>query len=125
MRHGGGTSPGLEGAVLTVKFSLAEQDYVALNGAPMFTFSPAISLVVRCADQAEIDRFWDALSEGGAPGRCGWLTDRFGMSWQMVPEALLGMLRGGDAERTGRVMQAVLGMGELDVQALCRAYEGA
>lgn len=118
----GGPAPA--GSVLTAAFTLEGQEFLALNGGPHFTFTPALSLVVRCADQAGIDRFWDALGNGGAPGRCGWLTDRFGVSWQVVPEALPGMLCSGSAEQAGRVMQAVLGMGRLDVAALQRAYDG-
>ncbi|MDQ0696425.1 putative 3-demethylubiquinone-9 3-methyltransferase (glyoxalase superfamily) [Streptomyces sp. W4I9-2] len=84
--HYGESAPGETGSVLTVEFRLAGQDYIGLNGGPQFPFTEAISLSVDCADQAEVDRFWDALSEGGEEGRCGWLKDRFGVSWQIVPE---------------------------------------
>jgi predicted 3-demethylubiquinone-9 3-methyltransferase (glyoxalase superfamily) len=119
----GEAGPGPKGSVLTVSFTLAGQDFIALNGGPHFTFSPAISLFVKCADQAEVDRFWEALSNGGATGQCGWLTDRFGVSWQVVPTALGDMLHGPDPARAARVMQALLQMTKLDVQALQRAYD--
>ncbi len=124
MRHGP-SGPRPEGSVMTVEFTLAGQRLVALNGGPHFTFSPAVSLVVECADQAEVDRFWEALSKGGEPGRCGWLKDRFGLSWQVVPTVLCEMLRDSDPARVGRVMQALLRMAKLDVGALKRAFGGA
>jgi predicted 3-demethylubiquinone-9 3-methyltransferase (glyoxalase superfamily) len=101
-----------------VTFRLDGQAFMALNGGPHYTFTPAVSLAVTCADQREIDAFWDALSAGGAPGRCGWLTDRFGLSWQVIPGALPTLMRG---ERGKRVMQALLGMSKLDIAALERA----
>ena len=100
--------PGPKGSVLSVSFALAGQDFIALNGGPRFTFSPAISLFVKCADQAEVDRFWERLSSGGATGQCGWLTDRFGVSWQVVPTALGEMLHDTDPARAARVMRALL-----------------
>jgi predicted 3-demethylubiquinone-9 3-methyltransferase (glyoxalase superfamily) len=93
-------------------------------GGPHFTFSPAISLFVKCADQAEVDRFWDALSEGGQPGRCGWLTDRFGVSWQIAPTALGAMLQDADPAKAERAMQALMQMTKLDLAALQEAYQG-
>ena len=124
-RHGD-AGPGPEGSAMAVEFTLAGQDFVALNGGPGFAFSPAISLCVTCADQAEVDRFWDRLSaDGGEPGQCGWLKDRFGVSWQVVPAALPGMLRDADPARAGRVVQALLRMTKLDIAALERAYGGA
>lgn len=113
-----------EGSVLTAEFTLAGQDYVALNGGPVFTFSPAISLVVKCADQAEVDLFWEKLLEGGTPSQCGWLTDRFGLSWQIVPTALGDMLRDPDKTRSNRVMQALMQMIKLDIAVLKKAYDG-
>jgi predicted 3-demethylubiquinone-9 3-methyltransferase (glyoxalase superfamily) len=110
--------------VLSTTFTLAGQDFIALNGGPHFTFSPAISMFVRCADQAEVDRFWDALTEGGQPGRCGWLTDRFGVSWQVVPKPLGAMLQDPDPAKAERVMQALMGMTKLDLPALQASYQG-
>ena len=122
--HYGESGPQPKGTVLTVAFRLAGQDFLALNGGPHFTFSPAISLCVNCADQAEIDRFWERLSEGGKTERCGWLTDRFGVSWQVVPTALGDMLDKADPERAERVVQAIMQMTKLDLKALQHAYEG-
>ncbi len=118
----GPSGPGPAGSVLSVEFTLAGQHVIALNGGPHFAFTPAVSLFVRCADQAEVDRFWEALSEGGQTERCGWLKDRFGLSWQIVPAALGEMLRDADPARAGRVMQALLRMTKLDVAALTAAY---
>lgn len=114
----GAEVPGETGSVLTVDFRLAGQDYVGLNGGPQFPFTEAISLSVDCADQAEVDRFWDALSEGGEEGRCGWLKDRFGVSWQIVPNELPRLLADPDPAKADRAMKAMLGMGKLDIQAL-------
>lgn len=114
------------GTALTVAFRLAGRDFTALNGGPHFTFSEAISLVVRCEDQAEVEHYWDGLlAGGGAEGRCGWLKDRFGLSWQVVPDALPRLLADPDSARAGRVMQAMLQMTRLDLPTLERAYAGA
>lgn len=121
----GDAGPWPKGSVLTVGFTLAGQEFIALNGGPGFTFSPAISLFVECADQAEVDRFWERLSDGGAAERCGWLKDRFGVSWQIVPAMLVEMLRDADPARAGRVMQVLLQMIKLDIDALRKAYDGA
>ena len=124
MRHGE-AAPRPEGTVLSVTFTLAGQDFIAFNGAPQVAFSPAISLLVTCANQAELDGLWEGLSAGGGePGRCGWLRDRFGVSWQIVPAVLGDMLRDADPARAGRVMQAMMGMVKLDLGALRAAYEG-
>ena len=120
----GDVGPGPKGSVLTVEFTLAGQDFVALNGGPQYSFTPAISMMVNCADQGEVDRFWDRLGEGGTPVQCGWLTDRFGVSWQVAPTELLAMLRDPDLARSGRAMQAMMGMVKLDLAALRAAYEG-
>jgi predicted 3-demethylubiquinone-9 3-methyltransferase (glyoxalase superfamily) len=120
----GDAAPRPKGSVLTVEFTLAGQDFLVLNGGPHFTFSPATSLVVRCADQAEVDRFWAALSDGGEPGQCGWLKDRYGFSWQIVPTVLVDMLHDPDEARAGRVMQALMQMTKLDIAALQNAYDG-
>ncbi|MFJ3936563.1 VOC family protein [Streptomyces parvus] len=114
----GDEAPGRTGSVLTVAFRLAGQDYTGLNGGPQFPFTEAISLSVDCADQAEVDRFWDALSEGGEEGQCGWLKDKFGVSWQIVPNELPRLLADPDPARAGRAMKAMLGMRKLDIQAL-------
>ena len=113
-----------KGSVMTVAFELDGQDFVALNGGPVFTFTEAISLVVHCDTQAELDAFWKKLSEGGQEVQCGWLKDRFGVSWQIVPRILPEMLRDKDVDRSRRVMTAMLTMKKLDIAALERAYEG-
>jgi len=110
---------------MTVTFALAGQEFSALNGGPEFTFTPAISLVVECADQRELDKFWALLSEGGAPVQCGWLRDKFGVSWQIVPAALGDMLSNADPARSYRVMRALLKMIKLDIATLQQAYDGA
>lgn len=120
----GDSGPGPKGSVLSVAFRIAGQDVIALNGGPHFTFSPAVSLFVRCADQAQVDGFWERLSDGGQPGQCGWLTDRFGVCWQIVPTVLRDMLQDPDPARAGRLMQALLRMTKLDIAALERAYRG-
>ncbi|WP_405459180.1 VOC family protein [Streptomyces sp. NBC_00101] len=119
-RHSG-DGPADSGAVLTVRFQLAGQEYLGLNGGPAFHFTEALSLSVDCADQAEVDRLWDALTEGGEESRCGWLKDRYGLSWQIVPRALPEILGGPDRDRAARAMKAMMGMGKLDVQALLDA----
>ena len=113
-----------EGSVLTIDFQLEGQDFQALNGGPQFQFSPAISLVVNCQTQREIDELWERLSEGGEKGECGWLTDRFGVTWQIVPAVIADMMQDPDAERVERMMVALLQMGKLDIEALKRAFEG-
>jgi predicted 3-demethylubiquinone-9 3-methyltransferase (glyoxalase superfamily) len=113
-----------KGSVLSATFTLAGQEFLILNGGPLFTFSPAISLFIKCADQAEVDLFWKKLSAGGATNQCGWLTDRFGLSWQIVPTVLGSMLRDPDQAKANRTMQALLKMTKLDIDALQRAYDG-
>ncbi len=117
-----GPMPG--GAVMTVLFELCGQQFTALNGGPVYQFSPACSLVVLCDNQIELDRIWAALSAGGTEQQCGWLTDRFGLSWQILPGDLERMLRDPEPERSQRVMEAVLGMVKLDFAVLRDAYEG-
>jgi predicted 3-demethylubiquinone-9 3-methyltransferase (glyoxalase superfamily) len=114
------------GSVMTVAFELDGQAFTALNGGPAFTFSPAISFQVRCETQAEVDDFWEQLSAGGdeQDQQCGWLKDRYGVSWQIVPEALIEMIQDPDAAKSQRVMQALLQMKKLDIATLRRAYEG-
>lgn len=117
---------GREGQPMVVGFSLAGQDFIALNGGPYFTHSPAISFQVHCDTQAEIDHYWEALREGGDPAaqQCGWLQDRFGVSWQVVPSAMSRWMAGGDAARSERVMKAMLPMHKLDIAALAAAAAG-
>ncbi|MEV8528189.1 VOC family protein [Streptomyces sp. NPDC052000] len=111
------SAPGETGSVMTVEFELAGQHFIALNGGPQFSFTEAVSLAVACEGQEEIDRFWALLSEGGEEGPCGWLKDKYGLSWQVVPAELPELL-GRDQEKTDRVMAAVMGMKKLDVQAM-------
>jgi len=113
-----------EGTVLVVVFELAGQEFTALNGGPEFKFSEAVSMSIGCETQAEIDYFWDKLSDGGEKGQCGWLKDKFGLSWQVVPSALGDMLQAGPDGRSSRVLSAVMGMRKLDLNALQRAYDG-
>jgi predicted 3-demethylubiquinone-9 3-methyltransferase (glyoxalase superfamily) len=112
-----------KGSVMTVTFELHGQQFVALNGGPLFKFSPAISFMVHCKTQEEVDRLWERLSEGGEQEQCGWLKDRYGVSWQIVPTALGEMLQDRDPERSQRVMRAMLQMKKLDVTALKQAYQ--
>ncbi|HKG15357.1 MAG TPA: VOC family protein [Pyrinomonadaceae bacterium] len=111
------------GTVMTVKFRLDGQEFIALNGGPHFKFTEAVSLVVNCETQEEIDEFWEKLTEGGAEVQCGWLKDKYGLSWQIVPPVLDEMLQDADAEKAGRVMKAMLQMKKIDIQTLKRAYE--
>ena len=110
------------GSVLTASFELDGQEFVALNGGPQFKFSEAISFVVNCETQAEVDEFWEKLSTGGEKGRCGWLKDRFGVSWQIVPAALGEMMLDKDPRKSENVMKAILQMDKLDLQTLRNAY---
>jgi predicted 3-demethylubiquinone-9 3-methyltransferase (glyoxalase superfamily) len=112
------------GRVMTVSFQLQGQEFMALNGGPAFTFTPAISLMVSCRRQAEVDDLWAKLSEGGEPGQCGWLKDRYGLSWQIVPNVLSELLRDADAAKAERVMKALIPMTKLDIEALKRAAAG-
>ena len=113
------------GDVLLVAFTVAGQPFVGINGGPQFPFTEAVSFQIDCADQAEVDRYWEALMEGGGePGRCGWLKDRFGLSWQVVPREMGAYLGGPDAAGAARAMAAMLRMEKLDVAKLREAYEG-
>jgi predicted 3-demethylubiquinone-9 3-methyltransferase (glyoxalase superfamily) len=114
----GGANPRQAGTVMVVRFELDGQPFMALNGGPQFTFSEAVSFTVDCADQAEVDRYWDTLSEGGEQGPCGWLKDRFGLSWQIVPTRLTELLAGPDAERAQRVMRAMMAMGKIEIAGI-------
>ena len=115
--------PGPRGSVMSVVFQLHGQDFYALNGGPQFTFSPAISLFVSCENQQEIDEYWERLSQAGQIQQCGWLTDKFGVTWQIVPKILGEMMNDKDPERSKRVMQAMMQMVKLDIQGLKDAYE--
>jgi predicted 3-demethylubiquinone-9 3-methyltransferase (glyoxalase superfamily) len=120
----GSAGPRPEGMVMTVSFELDGQKFVALNGGPHFTFSEAISFQVICETQEEVDHYWATLSEGGEPGPCGWLKDRFGLSWQIDPSALPRLLGDPDPETSQRVMAAMLEMGKIDIAELERAHSG-
>jgi predicted 3-demethylubiquinone-9 3-methyltransferase (glyoxalase superfamily) len=113
------------GTVLTVDFVLDGQPFTAINGGPQFTFDEAVSLAVECADQAEVDHYWSALSDGGEEGQCGWLKDRYGLSWQVVPEGLAELFSGPDRARAQRAMEAMLPMSKIDVAAVRAAADGA
>lgn len=113
-----------EGSVMTVEFQLEGQDFIALNGGPQFKFTEAISFSVDCKTQQEVDELWEKLTEGGEEGPCGWLKDKYGLSWQIVPTDLTEMLKAGDAEKGRRVTHAMLQMKKLDIETLKRAYEG-
>jgi len=119
-------APGLnKGDVITVDWTMLGQRFTGINGGPDFKFNESISFAIDCADQAEVDRYWDALTaDGGEPGPCGWLKDRFGLSWQVVPRRLGELLAGSDPAGAQRAMEAMLQMGKLDVAALEAAYEG-
>jgi predicted 3-demethylubiquinone-9 3-methyltransferase (glyoxalase superfamily) len=114
---------GTEGKVSACTFQLEGQEFIALNGGPHFKFTPAISLFVNCETQEEVDELWEKLAEGGEKGRCGWLKDKFGLSWQVIPSALGKMLHDKDAEKAKRVMQAMMQMSKIDIKSLQRAYE--
>jgi len=122
-RYGEG-APQPAGTAMSVSFVLDGLEVQALNGGPEFYFTEAISLFVKAETQEEIDRLWDRLTEGGEPSRCGWLKDRYGLSWQIVPPVLFELLGDPDPARAGRVMQAMLGMGKLDIAALRAAADG-
>jgi predicted 3-demethylubiquinone-9 3-methyltransferase (glyoxalase superfamily) len=121
----GSAGPRSEGTVMTVDFELDGQRFVALNGGPQFTFNEAISFQVSCETQEEVDRFWSALSEGGEEGPCGWLKDKFGLSWQIVPTVLPELLGDPDREKSQRVMQVMLNMRKIEIEPLQRAAAGA
>jgi predicted 3-demethylubiquinone-9 3-methyltransferase (glyoxalase superfamily) len=117
----GEAGPGPKGSAMTVTFQLDGQEFVALNGGPHFKFSEAVSFVVNCETQQEVDEFWEKLSEGGV--QCGWLKDKYGLSWQVVPTVLVEMLQDKDPEKSKRVMEAMLQMKKIDIKGLKQAYE--
>lgn len=120
----GDSGPGPKGSVMTVGFELDGQEFVGLNGGPTFTFTEAISLVVNCETQAEVDEYWEKLSAGGSKNVCGWLKDKYGLSWQIVPTALFTMVQDKDATKADRVMAALMKMTKLEIAGLQRAYDG-
>jgi predicted 3-demethylubiquinone-9 3-methyltransferase (glyoxalase superfamily) len=121
----GDAGPGPKGTVMTMTFEFDGQQFIALNGGPQFKFTEAVSFLVNCKTQAEVDELWERLSEGGEKGPCGWLKDKFGLSWQIVPTALGEMLRDKDPARSQRVMKAMLRMGKIDIEGLREAYDQA
>jgi predicted 3-demethylubiquinone-9 3-methyltransferase (glyoxalase superfamily) len=123
IRRYGEAGPGPKGSVMSAQFELDGQEFIALNGGPHFTFTPAVSFFVNCETQEEVDEFWDKLSEGGNTNQCGWLTDKFGLTWQIVPSALGRMLQDKDPQKAARVMKAMLQMTKLDIEKLKQAYD--
>jgi predicted 3-demethylubiquinone-9 3-methyltransferase (glyoxalase superfamily) len=121
----GDAGPGPKGTVMTMTFELDGQRFIALNGGPQFKFTEAVSFLVNCKTQAEVDELWERLSDGGEKGPCGWLKDKFGLSWQIVPTALGEMLQDKDPARSQRVMKAMLQMSKIDIEGLRRAYDQA
>jgi predicted 3-demethylubiquinone-9 3-methyltransferase (glyoxalase superfamily) len=119
----GDAGPGPKGSVMTIAFQLEGQDFIALNGGPIFKFNEAISFSVDCKTQQEVDELWEKLSAGGQPSQCGWLKDKYGVSWQIVPSILVEMLQDKNTEKSKRVMQAMMQMRKIDIAALQRAYE--
>ena len=119
----GEAGPGRKGTLMSATFELAGQQFFALNGGPSFTFSQGISLFVSCETQEEVDDLWEKLSEGGEKGPCGWLTDKYGVSWQIIPRALGEMLNDDDPEKAKRVMNAMLQMSKIEIEGLRKAYE--
>ncbi len=119
----GEAGPGPKGTVMTAAFQLNGQEFTALNGGPQFTFSPAISFVVRCETQQEVDELWEKLSAGGEKQQCGWLQDKYGLSWQIIPTMLIELLQDKDAKKSGNVMKAMLQMTKIDIKTLQQAYE--
>jgi predicted 3-demethylubiquinone-9 3-methyltransferase (glyoxalase superfamily) len=120
----GEAGPGPTGSVMSAVFQLDGQEFFALNGGPQFTFSPAVSFFVNCETQQEVDELWEKLSSGGEKQRCGWLKDKYGLSWQIIPSVLGQMLQDKDPRKSTRVMRAMLQMDKIDIDGLGRAYDG-
>jgi predicted 3-demethylubiquinone-9 3-methyltransferase (glyoxalase superfamily) len=119
-------SPGPGGKAMSVTFQLDGQDFIGLNAGPMFSFNEAVSFFVNCETQQEVDEFWNKLTaDGGKPGRCGWLKDKFGLSWQIIPSTLGKLMGDKDREKAGRVVQAMMQMDKIDIKRLQQAYDGA
>jgi predicted 3-demethylubiquinone-9 3-methyltransferase (glyoxalase superfamily) len=123
IRRYGEAGPGPKGSVMSAQFELEGQEFIALNGGPHFTFTPAISFFVNCETQEEVDELWEKLSAGGKTNQCGWLTDKYGLTWQIVPSALSRMLADKDPQKAARVMKAMLQMTKLDTEKLKQAYD--
>jgi predicted 3-demethylubiquinone-9 3-methyltransferase (glyoxalase superfamily) len=121
----GDAGPGPKGSVMTASFQLDGQPFTALNGGPQFTFTEAVSFVVHCESQEDVDYFWDALSAGGRTSQCGWLKDKYGLSWQIVPDAMMALLQQKDPKKAQRVMQALMQMTKIDLARLRQAAEQA
>jgi predicted 3-demethylubiquinone-9 3-methyltransferase (glyoxalase superfamily) len=120
----GENGPGPKGKVNSVTFELNGQNFIALNGGPQFSFTPAISIFVECDTQEEVDELWEKLTEGGAEQPCGWLKDKFGLSWQIIPKGLIDFLYSKDDVKSARAMNALLQMKKIDIAAIRQAYEG-
>jgi predicted 3-demethylubiquinone-9 3-methyltransferase (glyoxalase superfamily) len=120
----GDAGPGPKGSVMVCAFELNGQEFLALNGGPHYKLNPAVSFVIDCETQEEVDYYWDKLSEGGKEIQCGWLEDKFGLSWQVVPTILEKLIQGEDSEKSKRAMEAMMKMIKLDIEGLKRAYEG-
>jgi len=120
----GDAGPGPKGSVLTANFELHGVEFVALNGGPQFKFTEAVSFVINCETQEEVDKYWEKLSEGGRKDQCGWLKDKYGLSWQIVPIQLLQMIKDKDPQKAERAMKAMMKMQKLDIKTLQQAYEG-
>ncbi|HUK15320.1 MAG TPA: VOC family protein [Bryobacteraceae bacterium] len=120
----GDAGPGPKGSVMVVSFALDGQEFCALNGGPVFTFTPAISFFVNCETQAEVDNLWERLSAGGRKDRCGWLTDKYGVSWQIIPQVLMKLIGDPDPAKSQRAVKAMLQMDKIDIQRLQQAAEG-
>ena len=121
----GDAGPGPKGTAMTVNFELEGQEFIALNGGPHFKFTPAISLFVNCETQEEVDNLWEELSAGGRKDRCGWLQDKYGLSWQIIPTALMRLMSDPDPKKSARVMQAMLEMDKIDIRRLQEAHDAA
>lgn len=122
--HYGKAGPGPEGSVMTVEFELEGQEFTALNGGPVYTFTEAISFVVNCNSQDEVDYYWEKLTDGGEEGVCGWLKDKYGLSWQIIPTVMVEMMSDPDPEKAKRVTEAMLQMVKIDIKTLKEAYDG-
>ena len=121
----GDAGPGPKGSVMVATFTLFGQEFIALNGGPIFKFTEAISLVVNCENQDEVDYYWEKLTEGGEESMCSWLKDKYGLSWQIVPTALPGLIAGSDPVKSKRAMEAMMKMRKIDIATLQKAYDGA
>ncbi|MGB7025353.1 MAG: VOC family protein [Candidatus Acidiferrales bacterium] len=123
IRRCGEAGPGPKGSVMSAEFQLEGQNFIALNGGPQFAFTPAISFFVNCDTQQEVDELWDQLSAGGKPSRCGWLQDKFGLSWQIIPTTLGKLMGDPDPKKADRVMKAMLQMDKIDIEGLEQAHK--